>query len=365
MSGPTIDVVLGARSYPVVVAAGGIDRAGALFAPYARDGRLVVVTDSNVFAAQGARFAAALEGAGLSPDGIVVPPGEASKDWSHLSRLVDDLLARGVERGDTVVAFGGGIVGDLAGFAAAVTKRGIGLVQVPTTLLAMVDSSVGGKTGINTAAGKNLAGAFHQPSLVLIDPSCLATLPERELRSGYAEVVKYGLIGDPAFFGWCELHGAALLAGDESARIHAIRTCVAAKAAIVAADERETAGRRALLNLGHSFAHALEAESGFTLLHGEAVAIGLSLAFRLSAQLGLCPADDAARVTAHLASVGLPTHPGQVGVTADGHHLAERIRRDKKAVGGRIRLVLADGIGRAFVSGDVDEATLAAFLDDP
>jgi 3-dehydroquinate synthase len=278
---------------------------------------------------------------------------------------VDDLLARGVERSDHIVALGGGVIGDLAGFAAAIVKRGCGVVQVPTSLLAMVDSSVGGKTGINVPAGKNMVGAFHQPSLVLIDPACLDTLPPRELRAGYAEVVKYGLIGDPAFFTWCEENGPALLAGDPQARAHAIRTSVAAKADIVAADERETSGRRALLNLGHTFAHALEAEAGYsdTLLHGEAVAIGLALAFRFSAVSDLCPLEDAARVIAHLRTVGLPTEIAEAGVETSAAAVLDRMAQDKKAGGGALTLILARGIGAAFVERQVDGARLRTFLE--
>ncbi|HEY0116801.1 MAG TPA: 3-dehydroquinate synthase [Allosphingosinicella sp.] len=365
MSGghPT-DVVLGERSYKVLVEEDCFSRAGAVLAPFARDGRIVVVTDRDVFAAQGSRFAAGLERGGLTADGILIEPGEAAKDWSHLARLVEDLLARGVERGDHVVALGGGVIGDLVGFAAAILKRGCGIIQVPTTLLAMVDAAIGGKTGINVAAGKNLVGAFHQPSLVLVDPVCLDTLPDRQLRAGYAEVVKYGLIGDAPFFAWCEEHGASLLAGDPAARLHAIRTCVAAKAEIVAQDERETIGRRALLNLGHSFAHALEAETGFSdrLLHGEAVAVGLALAFRLSAARGLCAPEDAARVIVHLRRVGLPTSLGEAGIAADGAALAGHMRHDKKAAGG-LRLILARGIGDAFVDASVTFEEVAAFLD--
>ena len=365
MTAASIDVVLGERSYAVVVEQDLFARAGALIAPYARDGRIVVVTDRNVFRAQGARFAAGLEAAGIAPDGIIIDAGEASKDWSHLARLVEDLLARGVERSDHIVALGGGVIGDLAGFAAAVVKRGCGVIQVPTSLLAMVDSSVGGKTGINVAAGKNLAGVFHQPSLVLIDPDCLNTLPPRELRAGYAELVKYGLIGDAGFFAWCERNGAALLKGDGAARTEAVRRCVAAKAEVVAADERETGGRRALLNFGHTFGHALEAEAGFSdrLLHGEAVAIGMALAFRYSAVLDLCPLDDAARAIAHLVETGLPTTIAEAGVETSAAALLERMAQDKKAAGGSLKLILARGIGAAFVERDVDVAHLRTFLE--
>jgi 3-dehydroquinate synthase len=368
MSGahPTDIVVLGERSYPVLVEAGAFEQAGAILKPYARGGRIVVVTDRDVFQAQGARFAAGLERGGITADGIVVAPGEGTKDWSHLARLIDDLLARGVERGDHIVALGGGVVGDLTGFAASILKRGCGVIQVPTSLLAMVDSAIGGKTGINVAAGKNLVGTFHQPTLVLIDPSCLDTLPERQLRAGYAEAVKYALIGDPAFFDWCERHSGALLAGDAQARLRAIRTCVAAKAAIVAQDERDAGGRRALLNLGHSFGHALEAETGYSdaLLHGEAVAIGMALAFRLAAQRGLCPPGDAERVERHLAAMGLPTRPSHAGINASGAALAERMRHDKKAQGGILTLVLANGIGSACTDRSVTPDELAAFLDE-
>jgi 3-dehydroquinate synthase len=327
-----VEVGLGERSYTIAIGDGLLDQAGEWLAPYARDGRIVAVSDENVWPALGAR----LSGLDLAP--VVVPAGESSKSWGRLEAVCDRLLDLGVERGDTIVAFGGGMIGDLAGFAAAILKRGCRYVQVPTSLLAQVDSSVGGKTAINAAAGKNLVGAFHQPAAVLIDPSTLDTLPEAELRSGYAEVVKYGLIGDPAFFAWCEEEGPALLAGDGEARLHAIETCIRAKAAIVAQDELETSGRRALLNFGHTFGHAIEAETG--IRHGEAVAIGMAMIFRLSVELGLCPDEDAERVIAHLEAVGLPT-----ATDLDPDRLAERMRHDKKA-GAR---VLTRGIGRAFL----------------
>lgn len=348
-----IRVELGERGYDVRIAPGLIESVGEAVA-----GRLFVVSDETVWSALGDRLPS-------GTDPFLVQAGEASKDWATLAGLVDRLLAAGIERGDTIVALGGGMIGDLAGFAAAIVKRGIALVQVPTTLLAQVDASVGGKTGINTAAGKNLVGAFHQPAAVLIDPELLDTLPVRQLRAGYAEVVKYGLIGDAGFFSWCEANGSALLAGDANARIHAIAKCVAAKAAIVAADERETSGRRALLNLGHSFGHALEAESGFSdrLLHGEAVAVGLALAFRLSAARGCCPAGDGDRVTAHLATSGLPTSLAEAGVDASGARLVGRMRHDKKAHGGRTALILVRGIGNAFVELGVEAAEIESFLD--
>jgi 3-dehydroquinate synthase len=306
-----------------------------------------------------------LRAGGIEPLPIILPPGEESKGWDGLSQLTARLLECGVERSDHIVAFGGGVIGDLTGFAAAILKRGCPYVQIPTTLLAQVDSSVGGKTAINVPAGKNMVGAFHQPSLVLIDPDTLATLPERQLRAGYAEIVKYGLIGDPDFFAWCEANGAALLAGDTGARIHAIETSVRAKAAIVAEGELETSGRRALLNLGHTFGHALEAETGFsdTLLHGEAVALGLALAFRFSAQRGLCPQSDADRVVAHLISVGLPARMADAGIAADGAALVAHMANDKKRSGGRLPFILARGIGNAFVDRAVDLDDIAAFLD--
>jgi 3-dehydroquinate synthase len=349
-----IAVALGERGYAVAIEAGLLDRAGEALAPYARGGRLVVVSDEIVWAAQGAR----LQRSGLDLAPVIVPAGEASKSWRRLEEVTERLLGLGVERGDAIVAFGGGMVGDLAGFAAAILKRGCRYVQVPTSLLAQVDSSVGGKTAINAGGGKNLVGAFYQPAAVLIDPTTLDTLPARELRAGYAEVVKYGLIADPAFFAWCEGNGAALLAGDGEARLHAIATSVGMKAAIVGEDERETRGRRALLNLGHTFGHAIEAESGYSMLHGEAVALGMVLAFRFSAERGLCAADDAARVEAHLASVGLPTRL-EIGTP---ERLVAHMASDKKASGGRVPFILARGIGHAFVDKSVDLDEVEAFL---
>jgi 3-dehydroquinate synthase len=351
-----VDVSLGERSYPILIEHGLLDRAGQALAPFARGGRLVVVADEQVWEAQGAR----LEASGLQLEVVTVPAGEASKSWGELERLIDRLLALEVERSDHIIAFGGGMIGDLTGFAAAILKRGCNFVQVPTTLLAQVDSSVGGKTAINAGAGKNMVGAFHQPAAVLIDLSTLDTLDARQLRAGYAEVVKYGLIGDAGFFDWCEADGAALLEGDVAARIHAIETSVRAKAAIVGEDERELKGRRALLNLGHTFGHALEAEAGFSdrLLHGEAVAIGMVLAFRFSAERGLCAAEDAERVAAHLAAVGLPVR-AEIGTPAS---LVAHMAGDKKKSGGRLPFILARGIGEAFVDQSVELAEVEAFL---
>lgn len=364
MTDRTIHVPLGARAYDVLVATGALARAGPLLARWLR-GRAIVVTDANVAGAQLPRLAAALEGAGLAVDPIILPPGEGTKSWDRLAALCDALLDRGVERGDHVIALGGGVIGDLVGFAAAILKRGCGFIQIPTTLLAQVDSSVGGKTAINTRAGKNLIGAFHQPAFVLIDPDTLDSLPARQVRAGYAEVVKYGLIDDAGFFGWCEEHGPALLAGDADARVYAIARSVAAKAAIVADDERETSGRRALLNLGHTFGHALEAEAGFSdrLLHGEAVAAGMALAFRYSVRRGLCRDEDAARVAAHLRAAGLPDGLAAAGIAANGKALAAHMAHDKKASGGRVPFLLARGIGETFLAKDVELTDVAAFLD--
>jgi 3-dehydroquinate synthase len=351
-----IEVGLGARSYRVHVEAGLLDRLGEMLRPIRRDGKVLIVSDSTVYEAQGGR----LRKAGFPADAtFLLPPGEETKSWPFLERLVDRLIDAGLERGDHVVAFGGGMVGDLAGFAAAILKRGCGYVQVPTTLLAQVDSSVGGKTAINVGTGKNLVGAFHQPVAVFIDPTTLDTLPERELRAGYAEVVKYGLIADPGFFAWCEANGAALLAGDPAARLHAIETCVEAKAAIVGVDERETKGRRALLNLGHTFGHAIEAESRFEVLHGEAVALGVALAFRFSAERGLCKAEEARRVEAHLAGAGLPVKLA-IGTARS---LVGHMASDKKAEGGKIPFILARGIGKAFVDRTVELGEVERFLE--
>ncbi len=352
------------RPYDVIIEVGLLDRAAALLVPLARNGRLIVVADAMVVEPHLTRLGEALAGVGLRVETIIIPSGEASKSWRQLETLTDRLLALEVERGEAIVALGGGVVGDLTGFAASIVKRGCKFVQIPTTLLAQVDSSVGGKTAINTGAGKNLIGAFYQPELVLIDPVVLDTLPARELRAGYAEVVKYGLIDDAAFFAWCEANGAALLAGDLEARVHAIATSVAAKARIVAADERETTGTRALLNLGHTFGHALEAETGFSdrLLHGEGVAAGMALAFRFSVARGLCPAADSNRVQTHLAEIGLPTG-ARPATSVSGTVLAAHMAHDKKREGGDLPLLLAKGIGQAFLARGIPLHDVAAFLD--
>lgn len=294
------------------------------------------------------------------------PRREASKSWNQLAATVDWLLAEEVERGDHIIALGGGVIGDLTGFAASILKRGCNFIQVPTSLLAQVDSSVGGKTAINTPAGKNLVGAFHQPALVLADLDLLNTLPRRELLAGYAEVVKYGLLGDAPFFDWCVAHGAAMLAGDADLREQAVAHSVAAKAKIVKADERETLGLRALLNLGHTFGHALEAQTGFSdrLLHGEGVALGMILAARFSARRGLITAAAADRIAAHFADVGMASEIATLGLNCDGQALVAHMLHDKKMDAGTLPFVLMKDIGEAFLAKDVDLAEVAAFLGD-
>ncbi|CAN5168262.1 3-dehydroquinate synthase [soil metagenome] len=362
----TVPVTLGSRSYDILIAEGALDQAATHLARFARGGRLVVVTDDDVAAAQLTRLEESLAAGGVAIEPIVLPSGEGTKSWRYLETLLDRLLALEVERSDHIVALGGGVIGDLVGFAASILKRGCNFVQVPTTLLAQVDSSVGGKTAINSAAGKNLIGAFHQPAFVLIDPSALDTLPSREVAAGYAEVVKYGLIDDAAFFDWCEANGPALITGDRAAQLYAIEKSVRAKAAIVADDERETTGRRALLNLGHTFGHALEADTGFsdTLLHGEGVAAGMALAFRFSARQGLCDPADAARVATHLQAVRLPHDLASAHVKASGAELVGHMLHDKKMAGGKLPFLLARGIGQTFLAKDVDLADVAAFLDE-
>ncbi len=360
----TVDVPLGDRSYDIHIGSGLLAQAGALIRLLTGNARVAVVSDANVAPLYLEALRASLAAAGLEMVEIVVAAGEASKDWATLQHVVETLLDLGVERGDAVVALGGGVVGDLTGFACAILRRGCGFVQIPTTLLAQVDSAVGGKTAINAHAGKNLVGAFHQPRLVVVDPDCLRTLPDRELRAGYAEVVKYGLIDDAGFFDWCEANAPALLARDARALAEAIAVSCRAKAATVAADEHETGGVRALLNLGHTFGHALEAEAGFSerLLHGEAVSIGMALAFAFSAEQGLCSAAHAARVRAHLDAVGLPVDPGHAGATSAAR-LVAHMRQDKKMAAGALSFILARGIGQAFVAQGVDLAAVEAFLD--
>ncbi|SFL39605.1 3-dehydroquinate synthase [Methylorubrum salsuginis] len=325
-----------------------------------------IVTDETVAGLYGERVKASLEAAGLRCGIIAVPPGEASKSYSEFARVCDGLLSQKIERGDLVVALGGGVVGDLAGFAAASLRRGVRFLQAPTTLLAQVDSSVGGKTGINSPLGKNLIGAFHQPRLVLADTATLDTLSEREMRAGYAEVAKYGLIGDPDFFEWCEANWSGIFAGGPE-RDEAVAACCRAKAGVVVRDERED-GERALLNLGHTFGHALERLTAYDsarLVHGEGVAIGLALAFRFSARLGLCPGQDAGRVANHLALAGLPTRLQQVpGGAGDPDALLDAMAQDKKVRDGRLTFILARGIGQSFIAPDIDGGEVRAFLED-
>jgi 3-dehydroquinate synthase len=366
----TIRVDLAGRAYDIVIGPGLIDRAGELCRPLLAAKRVIVVSDETVAQLYGPRLAASFDKAGIRTAAITVPAGETSKEFAIFGRLMNDLLDQRPDRKTTLVALGGGVVGDLTGFAAAVLLRGVDFIQVPTTLLAQVDSSVGGKTGLNTRHGKNLVGAFYQPRLVLADTDVLDTLPRRELLAGYAEVAKYGLIDQPELFSWCEKNGAALLAGDAGRRTYAIEQSCLAKARIVAADERETTDLRALLNLGHTFGHALEAETGFgpDLLHGEAVGAGMAMAFDLSARLGICPASDAERVRRHLSAVGLPVRLRSIGGDNrrqwDTRRLVDHMRGDKKAEGGKLTFVLVRGIGKAFVSREVDERILNSLLDD-
>ena len=361
-SGPVrVPVPLGERAYEVLVGPGLIREAGTLIAGRLGRRRALVVTDDTVMPLHLEALTTALTAAGIHATVHCVPEGEASKSMDRFSAVVDAILDAALEREDLVIALGGGVVGDLAGFAAAVTRRGMPFVQVPTTLLAQVDSAVGGKTGINTSHGKNLVGAFHQPSLVLADTAVLETLPLRHRRAGYAEIVKAALLGDADFFDRLEARGRAATSED---LVDAIATAVAAKAAIVVADERE-AGPRALLNLGHTFAHAVERCAGYDgrVVHGEAVGLGLALAFRFSATLGLCPQDDAERVCAHLSMVGLPTRFGDLPVSLGRAGLIAAMQQDKKVKDGVIRFILVEEIGKAFVSSGVSAEALSAFLE--
>lgn len=360
----TLSVALAERSYDIHIGPGLIDRAGELMLPVMRGKRAFVVTDDSVAPLYLNRLLTALSREGIDTLHTVLPNGEGTKDFSHLEALVDAMLEARCERSTMVVALGGGVVGDLTGFAASILQRGLDFVQVPTTLLSQVDSSVGGKTGINTRHGKNLVGAFHQPRLVLADTSALTSLPRRQVLAGYAEVVKYGCIDEPEFFSWLEENGFQVIVGEEKARRHAVAVSCRAKARIVAEDERE-GGVRALLNLGHTFGHALEAETGFggELLHGEAVAIGMVMAFRLSVRLGLAPAEDAARLERHLAKVGLPTGLNR-NRAWDVDRLLHHMAGDKKVKDGKVTFVLARGIGQSFLTRDVPEQALREMLQD-
>jgi 3-dehydroquinate synthase len=361
----TVNVALGDRSYDIAIGRGLIGSLGRKIAALRPGAKAAIVTDETVARHHLAAAEAALASAGISATAVKVPEGESSKSFSWLETVCESLVAARVERGDLVVALGGGVVGDLAGFAAAVTRRGLDYVQVPTSLLAQVDSSVGGKTAIDSRHGKNLVGAFHQPVLVVADTALLDTLSPREFRSGYAEVAKYGLLGDQAFFAWLEANWQEVFAGGP-AREHAIATSCRMKAAIVARDERET-GERALLNLGHTFGHAFEAAAGFSqrLLHGEAVALGMVLAFEFSARKGLVSTADAARAKRHLADVGLPTMVSQIPGGAPGiERLMELIAQDKKVKRGTLTFILVRGIGESFIARDVDAAEVRVFLSE-
>ena len=361
-----IPVELAGRGYEVRVGNRLLADLAAQARPFLRKRHACFVADANARRHWGEAVGNSLSAAGIEPRWYDVAPGETSKSWDSLARLTDWLLDQGVERGDHVFALGGGVVGDLTGFACAILKRGCGFVQLPTTLLAQVDSSVGGKTAINTAAGKNLIGAFHQPSLVLADLGTLGTLPEREIRAGYAEVLKYGVLGDRGFFDWLEQDGRAVVALDPAATERAVATSVAAKARIVAEDERETSGARALLNLGHTFGHALEAETGFCdrLLHGEGVALGMVLAARYSARRGEISLADAQRVTAAVDAAGLPAEISALGLECDGRRLADHMLHDKKMDAGTLPFILLRAIGEAYLARDVEMTDIAAFLDE-
>jgi len=359
----SVRVALGARAYEIVIGRGLVGQLGARVSTLRPGARAAIVTDETAARHHLAAVEAALRSAGIDTARIVVPEGEGAKSYATFETVCEAVIAARIERSDLVVALGGGVVGDLAGFAAACVRRGVDFVQMPTTLLAQVDSSVGGKTGINSRHGKNLIGAFHQPILVIADTALLDTLPARQFRAGYAEVAKYGLLGDAAFFTWLEENWQDVFAGGP-AREHAIAVCCRAKAGIVARDERET-GERALLNLGHTIGHALEAAAGYSdrLLHGEAVALGMVLAFEFSARRGLIGDSDAERAAAHLAAVGLPTHVSDVpGGVPDVDALMDLIAQDKKVKRGTLTFILVRGIGDAFVANAIDAADVRTFL---
>jgi 3-dehydroquinate synthase len=360
-----VNVALPGRAYDIVIGRGVADEAGERLAAIAPGAGVAIVTDAHVGPLHGPRVTESLRAAGMRPTLITLPAGEATKSWSHFADTCDAIIAARIERGDIVLALGGGVIGDLAGFCAASVRRGVRFVQMPTSLLAQVDSSVGGKTGINSRHGKNLVGAFHQPALVLADTALLDTLPPREFRAGYAEVVKYGLIDQPEFFAWCEANGRAIMAGGPE-RDQAVATSCRAKAAVVIRDERED-GDRALLNLGHTFGHALERACGYDgarLVHGEAVAIGMAMAFRFSRALELCPGQDAVRVEQHLRSAGLPTRLAEVpGGVGDAASLLDAMAQDKKVKRGELTFILARGIGQSFIARGVPADRVAAFLE--
>ncbi len=361
-----VAVELGERSYEVRIGPGLLARAGEEIAPLLRRQRVAIVTEETVAALHLPQLQAALDAVGIASTALALPPGEGTKNWENLARCTEWLLDQKVERKDVVLALGGGVIGDLVGFSAAILRRGVRFVQLPTSLLAQVDSSVGGKTGINTAQGKNLVGAFHQPSLVLADIDVLNTLSDRDFLSGYGEVVKYGLLGDAAFFDWLERDGPTLRYGDQTARLRAVTRSVEMKACIVSRDETEE-GERALLNLGHTFCHALEKATGYSnrLLHGEGVAIGCALAFELSARLGLCSQEEPSRVRAHLKAMGMKVDIADIpGDLPGSEALIALMGQDKKVVDGKLRFILARGIGHAFVADDVPGDQVRAVLDD-
>ncbi|MCP5084191.1 MAG: 3-dehydroquinate synthase [Alphaproteobacteria bacterium] len=361
-----VPVDLGDRSYEIAIGPGLLRDAGKLIGAHLPRKKTAIVTDHNVAEAHLADLLASLEAEQIEAAVLQLPAGESTKSQAHLFEVTDFLLEAGIERNDVIVAFGGGVIGDLAGFAAAILRRGVNFIQVPTSLLAQVDSSVGGKTGINASAGKNLIGAFHQPLLVLADTAVLDSLPERQLKAGYAEVAKYGLLGDAGFFSWLEDNSTSLFAGDMQARMRAVETSCRAKAAIVAEDERE-GSVRALLNLGHTFGHALEAVTGYSdqLLHGEGVAIGMAMAYRFSERMGVCKAGCADRAAQHLRSVGLPTHVRDVpGEPLEAQSLLTAMYQDKKATGGKLVFILARDIGDTYVAHDVSPDDVLAFLED-
>lgn len=362
----TVHVPLGDRAYDVLIGPGLLAEAGALISPLLPRPRVAIVTETRVAALHLDALRAGLADASIEAVALELPPGEATKSWTHLGQVTEWLLDQKIERRDVVVALGGGVIGDLVGFACAILRRGVRFVQVPTSLLAQVDSSVGGKTGINTAQGKNLAGAFHQPSLVLADTDVLASLSERDFLAGYGEVMKYGLLGDTAFFEWLEDNAPAMAAGDMALRVAAVKRSVEMKAEIVTRDETEQ-GDRALLNLGHTFCHALEAATGYSdlLLHGEGVAVGCGLAFELSARLGLCSQEDPSRVLAHIKAMGMKADISDIpGDLPDATGLLDLMGQDKKVVAGTLNFILARGIGQAFVTSDVPRATVMDVLED-
>jgi len=366
MTTEVVHVALGERSYEVRIGCGLIAQAGAEIAPLLRRPRVAVVTDETVGALHLGALRTALAAEGISMTALALPAGEATKGWPQFTRTVEWLLDQKVERKDVVIALGGGVIGDLVGFAAAVLRRGVRFVQIPTSLLAQVDSSVGGKTGINAPQGKNLIGAFHQPALVLADIDLLATMPKRDFLSGYGEVVKYGLLGDAAFFDWLEVNGPALAAGDTALRQYAVRRSVEMKARIVERDETEE-GDRALLNLGHTFCHALENATGYSnrLLHGEGVAIGCGLAFELSQRLGLCAQESPSRVRQHLHAMGMKVGPGDIAGDLPGAAaLLDLMGQDKKVLDGKLRFILARAIGDSFVTSEVPQDAVLKLLED-